>query len=37
MAIKNRVIHTRVQNLQSCDWKNLAQKMEDFDKRTASS
>jgi len=35
MAIKNRVIHTRVQNLQSCDWKNLAQKMEDFKSREA--
>jgi uncharacterized protein len=33
MAIKNRVIHSRVQNLQSCDWKNLAQKMQDFDNR----
>jgi Fe-S-cluster containining protein len=35
-AIKNRVIHTRVQNLQSCDWKNLAQKMEDRDRRATS-
>ncbi len=30
-AIQNRVIHTRVQNLQSCDWKNLARKMEEYD------
>ncbi len=36
MAIKNRVIHSRVQNLQSCDWKNLAQKMEEKDRQTAS-
>jgi hypothetical protein len=36
MAIKNRVLHARVQNLQSCDWKNLAQKMAEFDTRQAS-
>jgi len=33
LAIKNRVMHARVQNLQSCDWKNLAAKMEDHDRR----
>ena len=32
-AIRNRVIHARVQNLQSCDWKNLAGKMDEADER----
>jgi Fe-S-cluster containining protein len=35
-AIKNKVIHARVRNLLSCDWKNLAQKMEDHDRGAAS-
>jgi len=34
-AVKNKVINSRVVNLQSCDWKNLARKMEDHDSRTA--
>lgn len=32
-AVKNGVVHSRVQNLQEWDWKNLAQKMEDHDRR----
>jgi Fe-S-cluster containining protein len=32
-AIKNGLIHTRVRNLQECDWKNLAQKMDDHESK----
>lgn len=31
-AIKNKVIHTRVRNLQEISWKTLAVRMDDFDK-----
>lgn len=30
-ALKNNLIHTKVQNLQECNWRILAKRMEDFD------
>lgn len=33
IAIKNKFIHTQVQVLQSCNWKELARRMDDFDFR----
>lgn len=35
-AITNKVLNVRVQNLQTCNWKNLAQRMEDYDSRVTS-
>jgi len=34
-AVKNKVLNTRVRNLQECDWKALAKKMEEMDLKAA--
>lgn len=34
-AVKNKVLNARVRNLQECDWKALAKKMQDVDLKTS--
>lgn len=36
-AIKNKLIHTQVSNLKSCNWKVLSRRMDDFDARAPGS